>query len=294
MGESHLMLIINTVAVSNSPVHWPTYQLSKHLVSILSPIGNSSSKVWNSSDFADFINSQSLQSDETLVSFDVVSLFTNVPVDLAARVANKTLADCTGSSPDQVTDLLRFCLNATYLAYWGEFYKQTFGTAMGSPVSVTVADLVMEDVEQQALSTFPTLPRFWKRYVDDTCTALHPDQHPAFHHHLNSIEAFIQFTLEPDENGKLAFLHTVITHHPDGSLSTTVHRKATHTDKYLDFRSNHPLAHKIAVPRTLFSRARSLCTCVEDLDQEVSHGMKALKWNGYPKSAIKMSYPQRQ
>ena len=80
-----------------------------------------------------------------------------------------------------------------------------------------------------------TLPRFWKRYVDDTCTALHPDQLPAFHRHLNSIEASIQFTLEPDENGKLAFLDTVIAHHPDGSLSTTVHRKATHTDKYLDF-----------------------------------------------------------
>ena len=107
-------------------------------------------------------------------------------------------------------------------------------------------------------------------------------------------EAFIQFTLEPDENGKLAFLDTVIRHHPDGYLSTMVHRKAPHTDKYLDFRSNHPLAHKIAVPRTLFSTARSLCTYVEDLDQEVSHGMKALKWNGYPKSAIKMSYPQRQ
>ena len=38
--------------------------------------------------------------------------------------------------------------------------------AMGSPVSVTVVDLVMEDEEQRALSTFPTLPRFWKHYVD--------------------------------------------------------------------------------------------------------------------------------
>ena len=73
---------------------------------------------------------------------------------------------------------------------------------------------------------------------------------------------------------------------------STVHRKATHTDKCLDFRSHHPLAHKIAVPRTLFSRARSLCTYVKDLDQEVSHVMKALKWNEYPKSAIKMSYSQ--
>ena len=37
---------------------------------------------------------------------------------------------------------------------------------MGTPVSVTVADLVMEDVEQRALSTYPDPPPFWKRYVD--------------------------------------------------------------------------------------------------------------------------------
>ena len=67
---------------------------------------------------------------------------------------------------------------------------------MGSSVSVTVADLVMEDVEQRALSTFPNPPRFWKRYVDDTCVALQSDKVKAFHLHLNSIEPTIQFNLE--------------------------------------------------------------------------------------------------
>ncbi len=47
----------------------------------------------------------------------------------------------------------RSYLDATYLANRGEVYQQVYGTAMGSPVSVTVANLVMEDVEQRALTT---------------------------------------------------------------------------------------------------------------------------------------------
>ncbi len=109
-----------------------------------------------------------------------------------------------------------------------------------------VADLVMEDVEQRALSSFVAPPRFWKCYVDDTCTAIPPDQLPSFHQHLNSIKSSIQFTVKSEKEGKLAFLDTDISHHPDGSLSMTVYRKKTHANKYLDFQSHHPLAHKIA------------------------------------------------
>ena len=72
---------------------------------------------------------------------------------------NALCGDCTSLSPDEICTLLNFYLNAAYVAYKGIFYKQAHGTAMTSPVSVTVAALVMEDVEQWAFSTFPN-PRF--------------------------------------------------------------------------------------------------------------------------------------
>ena len=145
----------------------PTYQLSKHLVHLLSPlVGNTSSHIKNSKDFAAFISDQTIPEDKILVSFDVTSLFTNVPVNLACSVAQSrlendpTLHDRTSLSSTEILRLLHFCLNATYLCFQGTFYKQTFGTAMGSPVSVTVADLVMEDVER-ALSSFHTPPQYF-------------------------------------------------------------------------------------------------------------------------------------
>ena len=149
-----------------------------------------------------------------------------VPVNLAIKVAgdrlrlDNTRGDRTSLSSDQICTLLSFCLNAMYVSYKGVFYKQTQDTAMGSPVSVTVVDLVMEDVEQWALSTFPNPLWFWKGYVDDTCVALQSDQVEAFHLHLNSIEPTIQFTMELETAGCLPFLDTQITRHQDGSLST--------------------------------------------------------------------------
>ena len=68
--------------------------------------------------------------------------------------------------------LLVFCLSATYLAFRGSMYQQTYGTAMGSPVSVTIANLVIEDVEERAIATTGIPFRFRKWYVNDTCTAL--------------------------------------------------------------------------------------------------------------------------
>ena len=93
-----------------------------------------------------------------MMSFGVVSLFTNVPVDLTVSVAHiclmndTTLEDSTLLSPDEIVSLLSFCLNATYFTFRGGFYKQIFDTTMESPAFVFAANLVMEDVEQKVLN----------------------------------------------------------------------------------------------------------------------------------------------
>ena len=145
----------------------PMYALSKFLASLLSPIvGLSDSHVRNSQQFAQFITTQNVPDSEVLVSFDVVSLFTCVPTSQAIQVTcdrlmnDPSLPDRTSLTVDDICSLLQLCLEATYLAFEGKVYQQIHGRAMGSPVSVVVANLVMEDVEQEALSTFHTPPRF--------------------------------------------------------------------------------------------------------------------------------------
>ena len=147
-------------------------------------------------------------------------------------------------------------------------YRQIRGTAMGSPVSVVVANLVMEDIEHTAMSSFHTPPRFWRGYVDNTCAALPRDLVEPFHELLNSINANIQFTVERESGGQLPFLDVLLTREEDGTISTSVYRKATHTDQYLAFDSQHPTVHKRAVVRSLMCRAETLSSSGVSQTQE--------------------------
>ena len=81
-------------------------------------------------------------------------------------------------------------------------------------------------------------------------------------------------------------MDTMVTRHDNGSLSTTVFCKKTHTDRYVDSSSHHPLAYKAAVTQTLPTRADRICTFQRDRDAEKEHISKALESNGYPKTVI--------
>ena len=50
-----------------------------------------------------------------------------------------------------IMDLLNPCLTSTYFQYNGKHYKQLHGTAMGSPASVVVAEIVMQNIEEQTV-----------------------------------------------------------------------------------------------------------------------------------------------
>ena len=161
-------------------------------------------------------------------------------------------------------------------------YQQVHGTAMGSPVSVDVANIAKENIEERTLSTFHPTPRFWKRYVDDTCAALPPDQIHPFLDHLNRIEPCVQFTVEEESDGRLAFLDVQLSRNEDGTVSTSVYRKATHTNQYLAFESHHPVAHKVAVVKTLMRRAEAFLFSSVERAQEEKEITGTPNKNGYP------------
>ena len=157
---------------------------------------------------------------------------------------------------------------------------------MGSPISATVADIVMEYIEETAISTALHPPKWWFRFVDDSHACLKRNLVNEFHSHLNSIDPHLQFTIELEENQRLPFLDTT-TIRSNGKVIVDIYRKPTHTDKYLHYDSHHPIQHKLSVLNTLLDRAEKIPSTTKGKRRERKHVFKVLRDNGYPSKFLK-------
>ena len=236
-----------------------TYQTSKEVARILKPwVGRSSHHVKNTQDFIDNIKGIHLGHDQCMMSYDVRALFTSVPTTKAIIIIKKLLEQDqdlqqrTSLSIENIISPLEFYITSTYFSFQGKFYEQVEGAAMGSPLSPIVANLYMESFEVEALRSAPHPPYLWKRFVDDTFTILQSSQRNGFLEYLNSIDQHIQFTAEDQRSdGAMPFLDILVTPGKDGSFSTSVYRKPTHTDLYLQWDSHHTLTSNHTVLGTL-------------------------------------------
>ena len=104
------------------------------------------------------------------------------------------------------------------------------------------------------------------------------------HQHINPTELHIHFTIEIPTDRQLPFLGHLLTCEEDSSISTSVCKKSTHTQRdryaYLDSFSHHPQAHKAAVVHTPKSRAESFPSSVLACMGEELRVTTALQSNG--------------
>ncbi|XP_048521747.1 uncharacterized protein LOC109534234 [Dendroctonus ponderosae] len=203
-----------------------------------------------------------------LVSFDVVPLFTNVPVDESIESVAELFEEST-------TNLFKAFLKGSCFLWNGDYYEQKERLAIGSPLSPVVANLFMEKFEKTALSTAPLKPTIWYRYVDDTFVLWRHGRKnlDIFLDHLNKQHSDIQFTMEVEQNHQLAFLDVLVSR-PGSRLDHKVYRKATHTARYLHKLSNHHPSQKQGIIKTLRDRARKICE-PQHLTTELQHLEKA-------------------
>ena len=153
-----------------------SYKLSKFLANKLTPVVGtiSNSHIQNSSDFINKIKSCNLTSGKML-SFDVDSLFTNVPIDDVLQFLKRKLPSTgvnLGMPIDVFVELVKLCVDSGAFSHDSKFYMQCFGMSMGSPLSPVLSNLYMEYFETELLPQISPPNMIWSRYVDDICFIL--------------------------------------------------------------------------------------------------------------------------
>ena len=273
-----------TSTIGNSTSRW--------LADILGAlVGKTIHHVQNSKNLAEELEKVVIDEADILNSHDVVSLFTNTPIDQVLDIVKDRLEkedilkeynkeQGFNLESEDVVQLLQFILTTTYFTFRGKIFRQLFGTAMGSPVSPIAANIFME-----ALAPMDCMPKLWLRYVDDIMEIVNKDCVEKLTDHINKVDksGSIKFTYEKESEGKLPLIDTLIVKKEDGSVKLLVYRKPTHTDQYLNYESHHPLHHKLGVIRTLYDRKNNIVTEEADKREEEKKVQKALETCGYPK-----------
>ena len=101
--------------------------------------------------------------------------------------------------------------------------------------------------------------------------------------HIHQMNAHIKFTMEcPDSEGSIPFLDTNCTPYSNHTIHTTVYRKPTHTDRFLDWNANKSIPAKRSVIQALIHRAQMVCCTPRQLPKEMDYLHKVLCRNSYP------------
>ena len=274
-----------------SLVDSPTYYLAKWLFKKLKDLASHSSfSINNSQEFLSKLKCTSVAEDELMVSFDVISLYPSIQLDLAKSCVTEFLSIHPHSLSNTVLlELISLCLNI-YFSFKNRFFEQKKGTPMGSPISGLLAELVMQKLENIAISKLQ--PKFWLRYVDDTFVIMKRNDLNDMLLTLNSIFPGIKFTHEVERNGELAFLDILVKRNSDGFTETSVHRKKAYAGTILNFNSNHPVIHKRNCIRTLFQRTITHCNTEENKNNEIKFLFQLFQNNNYPKQFIERTWSQ--
>ena len=182
------------------------YNLAKYLNVKLSKLIQDEHSIKNSYNCSNLLAGFNNVDQYVLSSFDVESLFTNIPLDETINIClNKLFLNSDvfeGFNRSQFKSLLEIATKNSFFVFNNKYYQQIDGVAMGSPLGPTLANVFLSYHETQWLADCPISikPTLYKRYVDDTLLLFkNHNQIPQFLAYLNNKHLNIKFTHEIEE-----------------------------------------------------------------------------------------------
>ena len=203
----------------------------------------------------------------------------------------------TSITRNKIREILLFCKKNVHFTFRDFAYLQTFGIAMGSPLGPVLAGIFMVHC-QKYLIPLPTVElSFQKRYLDESITFVKIGRVDHILSMINNFHPNIQFTYETKYNFKLAvmlisFLDVMLCRDGENTV-TTVYRKVSNADVYLDWISSAPHSWKRGTLKTLSQRAYMIFSTTKLLHTELKYLEKVfVEKKNYPKWVIRQVFTQ--
>eukprot|EP00794_Sanderia_malayensis_P010390 gene10390-11471_t len=239
---------------------------------------NSSTKI-----ISDSLSDIKLKENDELVSFDVTSLYTNVPLHEAIDDCTELLYSGRYEEPpvDRETfkELVSICSCNVLMLTSDGYYRQVNGLAMGSPPAPMLANGWM--------SKFDSLIRdeatLYSRYMDDIIREINNDHIDEKLREINNLHPSLKFTIEQENNAALPFLDMKIQR-SDGKLSSKWYTKPTDTGVKMNFHALVPQRYKRSVVSGLVHRIYPSCSTWYNFHESLVRAKVILENNQYPSS----------
>lgn len=235
-----------------------------------------------------FLDTTTISEQDVLVSFDVVSMYTNIPRNLVKTLIMrkaKEFHDKFGMGKKILNETLNFLLSeSTYITALDNIYKQTEGLPMGGCISTTLARITMDEVVTHLLSKIPDIS-FIRVFVDDTIAAMKRESIEIALSVLNNFHPNIDFTHEVEKiNRSINFLNLTLIREKN-RIITNWYRKYFASGRLLPYFSSHKRTTVMATAQAFIQTVLNLS------DPFFFHINKAqiertLRNNGFPETKI--------
>ena len=228
----------------------------------------------------DSLDEVKLEENEILVSFDVSSLYTNVPV----KEAINTCADLLFSRFSLPVDKETFIILAeiascnVLMSTSDGYYTQIDGLAMGSPCAPLLANGWLSQFDSDIKGN----AKIYFRYMDDIFRNIVANELIDKLDEINSYHDSLKFTHEKEKDGKLPMLDMSIQHHEDGTLSSTWYYKPSDTGLIMNFHALAPMRYKRAVVSGFVHRIFRACSSWQLVHESLERAKVILENNQYP------------
>lgn len=191
-----------------------------------------------------------------------------------------------GDLHNDIVDFTELVLKNNNFEYNGKHFIQTLGTAIGTRMVPSYANIFMDRLERQLIAQAKVKPHTWWRYIDDVFIIWTEgeDSLRDFIDYLNSTHRTIKFTSNWSYK-EVEFIDVKFINE-SGNLETDVYIKPTDSHQYLHHTSCHPNACKKGIPYAQALRLRRICSKDTFFEKRAQDLCSFLIERGYKKNFV--------